>query len=148
MKRLLIMFITMVMAVGAVATAEAKQPQRTERTVQGTYGAYPTPVTGCNEPEGKWACLSVPTRSTERFFTAKVTDTHGQPVYVEVGQGTGERIVFCGETKEPIAIRPGAELSFSIGLTWPHPPALQEQVKCTANRVKTTGTIKVTLSNR
>lgn len=145
MKRFLIMCITMVLAVGAVATAEAKQPRRVERTVQGSYGPYPSPVTGCNEVLGPWACLTVPTRSTERFFTAKVTDTHGQPVTVEAWVGS-RWVVFCGETKEPIAITPGAKLSFDVGL--PSAPQAERMSHCPTNRVKTTGTIKVTLSNQ
>ncbi|HUS62777.1 MAG TPA: hypothetical protein VMY34_11305, partial [Acidimicrobiales bacterium] len=76
MKRLLITLITMAMTFGAVASAEAKQPQRSVRTLQGSYGPNPAPVTGCNEVLGPWACMIVETRPTEHFVTVKVTDTH------------------------------------------------------------------------
>lgn len=83
MKRTLVTLLGLALVVGSVATADAKA-KRVERTVSGTYGPYPAPVTGCSEPLGGWACLVVETRSTERFFTATITDAHGQPVFVEV----------------------------------------------------------------
>lgn len=147
MKRFLIMFMVLGLITASAVTAEAKGKKRAariERTVQGSYGPYPAPATGCNEPLGSWACVSVPTQTRENFFTAKVTDTHGQPVFVEVLHDGG-RDTFCGETTSPIATVPGSTLRFYIALEmWPgHVDAL----KCPANRVKTTGTISVTLSN-
>ena len=146
MKRLAILFITLAVAAGAVSTAEAKQPQRSERTVQGSYGPNPTPVTGCNSLDGTWACLVVQTRPTEAFFSATVTDAHGQPVMVNVygGGSSGWLTSFCGKTDRPIAITPGSSLEFDIG----QGRAPFTDYPCVQHIVKTTGTIKVTLSNR
>ncbi len=146
MKRFLIVIMVAGLFAGSVATAEAKKAprKRVERTVEGSYGPYPAPITGCNEPLGAWACLTVDTGPREAFFTAKVTDAHGQPVFVEVLGTGGPREVFCGETAEPIAISPGTSLQFHIGLNnWPGHTGLD----CPAYRIKTTGTISVTLSN-
>ena len=144
MKRFLILFMILGLIAGSVATAEAKKGQkstRTERTVGGSYGPYPAPVTGCNSPLGKWACMNIQTRATERFFTAKVTDAHGLPVFVEV-YGGGVVARFCGETREPVSFPAGSELQFHIGLNnWLVSP------DCPAHRVKSTGTISVTLSS-
>jgi hypothetical protein len=137
---------------GSVATADAKGKKgaatRVERTVEGSYGPYPSPVTGCNEPLGKFYCLAVETRSDESFFTAKVTDVHGQPVFVWVGgAGRGNSpATFCGETTEPIWFPPGAELRFYVAE--PAANLFDPALDCPTNRVKTTGTISVTLSNR
>lgn len=149
MKRFLILFMVLGLIAGSVATAEAKRkkrPIRVERTVEGSYGLYPAPVTGCNEVLGSFACLVVETRPTERFFTAKVTDAHGQPVFVEVQSGPGNPLAtFCGETTEPIGFYPGAQLYFYVAQPlWPTTEAVLD---CPANRIKTTGTITVTLSN-
>ena len=148
MKRFLIMFLILGLLVGSVATAGAKKGKkrpRVVRTVEGTYGAYPAPVTGCSEPLGPWACMSVGTHTTERFFTAKVTDTHGQPVFVQVTSGYGLNATFCGETTRPIAFEGGYPLDFYVALeNWPGDVGPD----CPANRLKTTGKISVTLSNQ
>lgn len=150
MKRFLILVLVLGIFAGSVATAEAKgkkQRSRVERTVEATYGPYPAPVTGCNELLGPWACAEVPTRTNEISFTAKVTDAHGQPVFVEAWVGN-RRVVFCGETKEPISFPAGSTIYFHVGLPdWP--PLVNPSISadCPANRIKTTGTISVTLSN-
>ena len=149
MKRVLISFLILGLLTGSVATAGAKKktkPTRVERTVEGTYGALPSPVIGCNDPFGPWACLVVKTRGTERFVTAKVTDTHGQPVFVQVIANGGRELgVFCGETSKPIAFKPGSTLEFHLASTkWPGDNAYLD---CPANRLKTTGMISATLSN-
>jgi hypothetical protein len=135
---------------GSVATAEAKgkkRPARVERTVEATYGPYPAPVTGCNEALGKFYCLALETRVSEAFLTAKVTDAHGQPVFVEVvsRQGNGYAF-FCGETTEPIRVYPGDELHFYVARPLTR-DLFDPDLDCPAHRVKTTGTISVTLSN-
>ena len=136
----------MLMSLGLLAvslgTAEAGKSRRVERTVQGSYGAYPAPVTGCNSALGPFACLIVETRSTEAFFTATVADAHGQPVYVEVTSGGAQLAAFCGKTTRPVAVSPGSTLEFDIGVgRWP------SAAPCPAHRLKTTGTVRVTLSN-
>ena len=146
MRRILIMFMAMAMAMTlcAVATAEATEPERSERTVEGRYGPNPSPVTGCNEVLGTWACMIVSTRPAERFFSAKVTDTHGLPVYFSVfSPGSGFRAGFCGETKTPVPFPEGHTLEIEVGVSrW------VAQVACPASSVKTAGTIRVTLSDR
>lgn len=143
-KRLLVMLVSLGLISVSLGTAEAAKSSRVERTVQGSYGAYPAPVTGCNSPLGTFACLIVATRPTEAFFTAAVADAHGQPVYVEVISGGGLLASFCGKTTRPIAITPGSTLEFDIGVgRWPRTAA-----PCPAHRIKTTGTIRVTLSNQ
>lgn len=147
MKRSVVMLVGVAMLAASLGTAEAKQPPRSKRTVQGSYNPYPAPVTGCNEPLGPWSCLTVQTRSTEEFFTAAVADTHGQPVafdvYTRLGTGHFQYLAsFCGKTTQPIAFTRGWTLDFEVGLS--NIPTLT----CAERRVKTTGTITVTLSNR
>ena len=143
MKRILVMMVSLGLLAVSLGTAEAGSSKRVERTVQGSYGAYPAPVTGCNSALGPFACLIVRTRPTEAFFTASVADTHGQPVYVEVLSGGAVLAAFCGKTTRPIAITPGSTLEFDIGLgRWP------SAAPCPTHRIKTTGKIRVTLSNR
>ena len=136
---------------GAVATAEAKKkpkpkpkpvPVRVERTVEGGYGSYPAPVTGCNSPLGPFSCLTIQTHSFERYFTAKATDAHGLPVFVEVDSPSGTIARFCGETKEPIRFSPNTRLRFHVAV-----PDWGVQMDCPQHSVKTTGTISVTISN-
>jgi hypothetical protein len=144
MKRFLLLFIALGVIAASMAVAEAKgnERKRVERTVEAKYGPFPAPVTGCNEPLGSFACLFVQTRTSESYFTAKVTDAHGQPVFVEVKGGTRAR--FCGETEEPIRFQPGSSLEFHLALeNWPGDVGLD----CPANRIKTTGKIRITLSN-
>ena len=164
MRRFLIGFLVLGLMAGSVGMAEAKEgkqkahPTRVERTVERNYGPYPAPVTGCNSALGYFACALITTRTTEAFFTAKVTDAHGLPVNVEVvpwcgGYGTwygtrcGPKARFCGETSKPIRFRPGAILAVYVASPdsgvggWP-------QTACPAHFVKTTGTISVTLSNK
>ena len=53
-----------------------------------------------------------------------------------------------GRTAEPIRFRAGTELRFHVGLNdWPPLTPLSIRADCPTNRVKTTGTIRVTLSN-
>lgn len=143
MKRVLVILVGLGLLAVSLGTAEAGTSQRVQRTVQGSYGAYPAPVTGCNSALGRWACLTVRTRSTEAFFTATVADTHGRPVMVDVHSRGARLASFCGKTTRPIAITPGSTLEFDIGLgRWP------SIAPCPAHRLKTTGKIRVTLSNQ
>ena len=151
MKRYLILSMVLGLLAGSVASAEAKRtskPTRVERTVEGSYSPTSTPFTTCSDPGGSLACFVVSARSTEAFFTAKVTDAHGQPVFVQVNGG--HRATFCGETTRPISFEPGSSLEFRIepityfwsnwGTGWVGP------IDC-PYRLRTTGTISVTLSN-
>lgn len=145
MKRIVVMLTSVGMLFGALGAAEAGKNRRVERTVQGSYQAYPTPVTGCNSASGPWACLIVKTRPAEAFFTATVADTHGQPVLVNVTSQGAHLTTFCGQTSRPIAITPGAELEFDIGQGR---APFTNFVPCPQHIIKSTGTIKVTLSNK
>ena len=148
MKRSLILFMILGLVAGSMVTAEAKGRERVERTVKGSYAPTSTPFTACSDPGGSLACFVVRVRSAEAFFTAKVTDAHGQPVFVQVNGGY--RGTFCGETARPISVEPGSILEFRIepmtyfwsnwGTGWVGP------LDC-PYRIKTTGTISVTLSN-
>jgi hypothetical protein len=128
----------------SVATAEAKgkkKPTRVERTVETSYECEPAvfpPV--CSGQYREY----VETRATERFFTAEVSDAHGQPLYVDVYEDGDSTPVasFCGETPEPISFHPGAVLTFSIDIYINVPP-----ISCPAGRFATNGTTTVTLSN-
>lgn len=140
--RLAVIMVVVAMGLGSVGTADANKPSRTERTTQGSYGPYPAPVTGCNSALGSFTCMIVHARPAERYFTAKVKDVHGQPVFVEVRSGGARVARFCGETTRPIAVAPGSSLEFHVGLNnW------LISTDCPMHRVKTTGTISVTLSN-
>ena len=146
MKRFLILCMILGLIAGGATTAEAQQQapnKHGKRTVEGTYTVYPAPLTGCNSPLGTWACLIVDAKPTEAFLTAKVADAHGRPVYVEVRTQGRVLATFCGETTRPINFYPGSSLEFDIGLS-----RYVVSDDCPTNMVKTTGTIRVTLSNR
>lgn len=145
MKRILIMLVSLGLLVVSLGTAEAGKTKRVERTVQGKYGAYPTPVTGCNEVLGPWHCLIVQPRPTEAFFTASVADTHGQPVLVNVMSENRWLTSFCGKTTQPVSFTPGAKIWFDVGQGR---APFTDLLPCPQHIVKTTGTIKVTLSNQ
>ena len=155
MKRFLVVFLIAGLLAGSVATAEAKRKKakkkkapRVERTVEGHYG----PLAGCNTiVTGSLACIVVKTNPTEAFFTAKVADAHGQPVFVQVFNSGGGRVrTFCGETTRPVSLDPGSTLEFRIaptpyffnhwGWEWLGP------LDC-PYRIHTSGSITVTLSN-
>ncbi len=147
MKRFLIMFMVLGLVGGSVATAEGakmkKKATRVERTVEASYECQPAvfpPV--CS---GQYR-LHVETRATETFFTAEVSDAHRQPLYVDVYETHRgkSRLAgsFCGETSEPIAFHPGAELTFSIDIWIRVAP-----ISCPGGRFATNGTTSVTLSN-
>lgn len=140
MRYLFRIVVLAMLAVTIESPAVAGASGSDERTVQGSYGPYPAPVTGCNEPLGSYACLSVETLPNEGSFTATVTDTHGQPVFVEVWNEGVMAAAFCGQTAGPVAVEPASSLEFHVGLeTWGTP------AECPAHRVKTSGTISVTL---
>ena len=141
-KRFWIMCLVLGLLVGSVATAEAKRkPKRVQRTVKGSYGPpWVPPVTACKGIFGSWSCLDIETRSKEAYFTAKVQDAHGQPVFFAVLGKGGYIGQYCGETPDPISIDPGTSLHFRVGQDWIGP------LDC-PYRVKTIGTISVTLSN-
>lgn len=156
MKRFLMVLLVLGLIAGTVVTAEAKgtNRRRLERTVEGSYGPSPALVemSFCDDVSSASECVVVGTRPTETFLTAKVTDAHGQPVYVEVqGNGIPDGTSFCGETTRPIRFEPGTSVEFRVeptpyfwatwGIDWTGP------LDC-LHRVKSTGTISVTLSNQ
>ena len=154
MKRFLLLFMVLGLVACSVVTAEAKRaskPARVERTVEGSYEPLLDPYTECDQGRALYGCVVVHTRSTEAFFTAKVTDDHGQPVFVQVVDDNGGRLgTFCGETTEPVSFDAGSRLEFLVdpaphffshwGAGWVGP------LDC-PYRLRSTGTISVTLSN-
>lgn len=153
MKRFLLIVMIVGLVAGSVATAEAKRTKKAtkaERTVEGSYGLLPDPLPGCESNTDLFACATVDARWTEGFFTAKVEDVHGLPVFVQVVANGRNIGTFCGETTRPMSIEPGANLAFRIeplpyfwsnwGVDWVGP------LDC-PYRVSTSGTISVTLSN-
>lgn len=143
MKRFLLVFLVLGLGVGSLTTANAAdKPARAQRTVTGSYGPYPAPVTGCNSPLGAFACMIVHARPNERLFVAEVKDAHGLPVYVDVYSGHERVGEFCGKTRKPIAVRPGSDLRIHVGL-----PLWGVRFACPQHSVKSIGTISVTLSN-
>ena len=133
---------------GVFATAEAKKkPQRTARTVEGSYAS---PVLGlygeCAGTDGR-GCVSFSVGAKERFVTAQVHDAHGLPVYVLIrstatgafGEGAETYGTFCGETTEPIAVPAGTQLEFWVG-------AAASVTGCQPG-IATSGTISATFSN-
>lgn len=155
MKRFLILFTVLGLVGGLVATAEAKKSRkRVERIVEGTYDTQFVPFSSlvtqtCANTDAK-GCVVINARPKEEYFTAKVTDAHGQPVLVTVaGSGPlpGGRVYgsFCGETEEPIRFDPSDELRFIPGYWDPYLPT--PWASCPPG-FGTTGTISVTLSNQ
>lgn len=143
MKRFLLVFLVLGIGVGSLTTVDAAgKPARAQRTVTGSYGPFPAPVTGCNSPLGTFACMIVHARPTERLFVAEVKDAHGLPVYVDVYSGHERVGEFCGTTRKPVAFPAGGDLRFHVGL-----PLWGIQLACPQHSVKSTGTIRVTLSN-
>jgi hypothetical protein len=134
-----------------VGAAEAKKKtkavKKVERVAQGTYAAPATAAGNCTQTDGV-GCMTIASGAAEKYLSAKVTDSHGQPVAVAVkadldGDGATETLfgTFCGETAEPIQIQPGAEIVFWVGLT---PDTAQ--IGCTPGEA-TKGTLDVTFSN-
>lgn len=151
MKRILVAVLVLGLAFGAVTTAEAKKkrkPKKVERTIEGGYDAPPLVIAGTCAQSGAIGCVSIATGPGEAFITAaKVTDAHGQPVVVAVSANTDGNVgddvsfgTFCGELTEPMAIDPGVELHFWVGVI-----ADIATTGC-APGLATTGTISVTLS--
>lgn len=153
MKRFLVLFMVLGLVAGSVATAEAnRRPKRVQRTVEARYiGPWmPFGLRECEAPSGGiGGCATVETRASEAFLSAKVTDAHGQPVFVEVITWSPDSIHpiylgdFCGETDAPISVAPGTVVDFWIGPHVWHPDA----IGTCAGTMATTGTVSVTLSN-
>ena len=157
MKRFLLMFMTLGLITGSVATAEATEgSERTERTVEGRYyGAQLLYEYRSCALSGGAGCVTVQTLAHEGSLTAKVTDAHGQPVIVRVVDAstpqdglTGRSEVygtFCGETTEPIRFEPGTTLEFWVGVGEWWPPTWWIVPSCQRGAA-TTGNVSVTLS--
>ena len=150
MKKTLVLFLVLGLIFGAVATAEAgKKKKKVTREVEGSYDAPPLILAGTCAQSGAIGCVSFPTGPGEKYLTASVTDTHGQPVYVSVQAqmdpaSTGDDTVFgtfCGETSEAIEVPSGVELHLWVGVS-PDPGI----AGCVPGQA-TSGTVSATLSN-
>ncbi len=151
MKRFATLVLISAMTVGVTATAQAEKTaqERVERTVHGSYKTPFMPFSGgCPDSGG---CVRISTGARESYFTAKVTDTHGLPVFVQVWAETDGDVMmdelfgtFCGKTTKPIRFRPGIELYFWVGFTFSN----SNYESCPGGTIATSGTVSVTLSNR
>ena len=127
---------------------KAKKPAKVERKVTGSYAAPATVVGLCSQDDAV-GCVRIPSGPEETYLTsAKVTDSHGQPVVVGVAadldsSGSTETYYghFCGELPEPIQIDPGVEITFWIGS-----PLHQPNAPCPPG-FATQGTIDITYAN-
>ena len=155
MKKTFVMLLVLGLIAGMMsAPVDAKKKKKKkkkvvkiERVAQGTYIAPATAAGNCTQTDGV-GCMTIQAGATESYLTAKITDTHGQPVAVAIkadldGDMQSETLygTFCGETAEPIKIDPGAEIIFWIGIT-PDTAALG----CAPGEA-TQGTLDVTFSN-
>lgn len=152
MNRILTMLMIAILSVGSITVAEArKNPPRHERTVEGTYNGTWLPFGNrvCASTGGV-GCMTVTAKAGESYLTAKVTDAHGQPVFVSVYEQVSDADwdevppfygSFCGTTTQPIRIRPGSTYELWVGYWDPWIPS------CVPG-MATVGTVSVTLSNR
>ena len=150
MRRVLVVMTILGLLAGSLAApADAAKKKRTKRTVKGSYDAPALIVAGSCSQTGGIGCVSIVTAAKERYLRAKVTDQHGQPVYVSISANLeGDDFEddtsygsFCGKTKKPIPVDPGVELHLWVGFQVD--PGF---VGCVPG-IATSGTIKVTLSN-
>lgn len=156
MKKFVVLVALAGLLVGSLAgPAEAqkkkkkKGPQRTERTVEGTYAAPPLIIAGTCTSDGAVGCVELVSGAGEVYVTAKVEDAHGQPVFVSVQADTnGDAMddatygTFCGETANPLSVPEGAELHFWVGIT----PTSTDITGCQP-AAATNGTVIATFSN-
>lgn len=149
MKKAMSVAVIIGLLVGSFAIpAEAGKKKKVTRKAQGTYAAPATIVGSCTQTDGI-GCMTIQSGPKESYVTAKVTDSHGQPVIISVeadldGDSTTETQygVFCGETEEPIKIDPGAAVIFWVSVA----TAFIDAPGC-APGVGTSGTLDVTFSN-
>ena len=153
MKKVLSVALVIGLLAGAYAMpADAKKKKKkvvkVTREVQGTYAAPATVVGNCTQTDGI-GCMTIPSGSEERFLTAKVTDSSGQPVLVSVdadldgdAQSETNYGTFCGETTEPIEIDPGAQIIFWVSAV----TDAADRAGCPPGQ-GTSGTLDVTFSN-
>lgn len=154
MKKLIAIALSVGLLAGAYAMpAEAgkrkkKKVVKVTREAQGTYSAPATVVGNCTQTDGV-GCMTIPAGAEEVFLTAKVTDASGQPVLVSVDadldgdmQSETNYGSFCGETEEPIAIDPGAQIIFWVSAVTDAP----NRAGCAPGQ-GTSGTLDVTFSN-
>ncbi len=148
MKRFFTVLTIFSLVFGSVATAGPKRkPQRTTRTIEGSYAAPAIFVYGSCSDSGGVGCVSFTTGPNERFVTARAVDAHGLPVFVLIRdehmsdpiEGAEVYGTFCGETPEPIAVPPGRNLQFWVGAPF--------AVYACQPGAGTTGTITATFSN-
>src|ERR671921_464525 len=65
----------------------APAPVKVERTVAGNYVAPALGAGLCTQTDGV-GCMEIPSGPDEMYLTAKVTDSHGQPVFISIQADT------------------------------------------------------------
>ncbi|MDQ3913843.1 MAG: hypothetical protein M3323_00715 [Actinomycetota bacterium] len=144
MRKLVVVALVAGLLTGSVASAEAGKRKKTTRAAEATYIA---PARFFWAPTGdNIGGASFPTGARETFVTIDIEDDAGMDVSAGVGQdpegdGTVSTTSFCTSTEEPVAIRPGLDVTVFVyagPCTDPAPaPAFATQ-----------GTITATFSNR
>jgi len=146
-----VIFMAVALAAAAfgapMADAAKKGKKKKTRTMESVYDS---PAIGSGDATGVCSgsngCATFAIGPTERFISFKIEDQLGLPVYATVGQDqnpddqfTDVVGKFCGETEEPFAIQPGAEV---IVWVWALPGA---NPACPG--AATTGTVTAKISN-
>ena len=137
-----------------MADAKKKKPKKYTRTAEATY-ANPSPgaavAAGGNSAAfgycaGFPECIEFPTTAKDKYIKVKVADTSGQKVvgYIDQGDTDGDGIgdlvhKFCGEHSMAVPITSGVPVGVNI-----YPGTCDDG----STAAVTTGTIKVTFSNK
>jgi hypothetical protein len=148
MRKLLSVALTAVLVAGVLgADAGAAKPRKRTRVAKGSYDAPATAIGFCSQQDGI-GCMTIPSGPKEKYLSAVVKDSHGQPVAISIQADTdGDSISdktygnFCGKTAKPIKIDPGASLIF-----WVSTPATIVGTRCVPGE-GTQGTLTVKFSN-
>jgi hypothetical protein len=121
MKKTIVMALVLGLIAGLMLMPAEAKKKKVTRAATGNYVAPATAAGNCTQVDGI-GCMTIQSGPKENYITAKVTDSHGQPVAIQVaadldGDINTETVygTFCGETTEPIKIDPGAALVFWVG---------------------------------
>ena len=115
MKRILVLFLVLGIAVGSLATASAAKKKKPKpRVVMADYGPDPTGSlirVDLGTPGTSIAQVPFTPTATERKVSVALADDSGQPVRGRVRQDDSDISgYFCGKTSAPVRIAAGAEI--------------------------------------